>query len=79
MKNMSRPILGLAAVAALCLFAQVAGAQQQPAPLKVTNVKNNVYWVQGGAGSNDGFIVGNTGVIVVDTKTTVDSDPGKRE
>ena len=76
MKNVARPVLGLAAVAALCLFAQVAGAQQQPPPLKVTNVKGNVYWVQGGAGSNDGFIVGKTGVIVVDTKTTVDSEKG---
>ncbi len=35
-----------------------------------------MYWVQGGAGSNDGFIVGTNGVIVVDTKTTVDSEKG---
>jgi len=42
----------------------------------VTKVKDNVYWVQGGVGSNDGFIVGTTGVVLVDTKTTVDSEKG---
>ena len=54
----------------------LARAQQQVQPLKVTKVRDNVYWVQGGAGSNDGFIVGTTGVVVVDTKTTVDSEKG---
>ena len=68
--------LGLAMLAAFVSFATLAGAQQQPQPLKVTKVKDNVYWVQGGAGSNDGFIVGTTGVIVVDTKTTADSEKG---
>ena len=43
-------------------------------PLKVTKVKDNVYWAQGGAGSNDGIIVAKGGVILVDTKTTVDSE-----
>ena len=68
--------LGLAAVAAVISFAPLTNAQQQPQPLKVTKIKDNVYWVQGGAGSNDGFIVGTTGVIVVDTKTTTDSETG---
>ena len=40
----------------------------------MTKIKDNIYWAQGGAGSNDGIIVGTTGVIVVDTKTTVDSE-----
>ena len=55
-------------------FAVLAGAQQQAPPLKVTKIKDNVYWAQGGVGSNDGIIVGTTGVIVVDTKTTLDSE-----
>ena len=42
-------------------------------PLRVANVRNNVYWAEGGAGVNTGFIVGTTGVIVVDAKTTVES------
>jgi cyclase len=63
-----------AMVTAFVSFAVLAGAQQQAPPLKVTKIKDNVYWAQGGAGSNDGIIVGTTGVIVVDTKTTTDSE-----
>jgi cyclase len=66
--------LRLTVLAAFVSIATVAGAQQQPQPLKVTKIRDNVYWVQGGVGSNDGIIVGNTGVIVVDTKTTTDSE-----
>src|SRR5580700_2215062 len=76
MKNMKRLGLVLAGAAALVAFGTTAWAQQQPQPLKVTKVKDNVYWVQGGVGSNDGFIVGTTGVVVVDTKSTVDSEKG---
>jgi cyclase len=76
MNKISKGIAGLAMVAGLVSFGVVARAQQQPQPLKTTKVKDNVYWVQGGVGSNDGFIVGNTGVILVDTKTTVDSEKG---
>ena len=61
-------------VAAFVSFAALAWAQQQAPPLKVTKIKDNVYWAQGGTGSNDGIIVGTTGVIVVDTKTTPDSE-----
>jgi cyclase len=60
-------------IAALVALATVVAAQQQPAPLKVANIRDNIYWTQGGAGGNTGIIVGTTGVIVVDTKTTVDS------
>jgi cyclase len=78
MKNMKVKtlVLGLATAAAFLSFGTLAIAQQQPAPLKVTKIKDNVYWVQGGVGSNDGVIVGTTGVIVVDTKSTVDSEKG---
>src|SRR5438552_16202212 len=76
MKSMSKGIAGLAMVAGLVSFGVAARAQQQAQPLKTTKVKDNVYWVQGGVGSNDGFIVGNTGVVLVDTKTTVDSEKG---
>ena len=76
MNKMRKLVLGLAGVAALVSSGTLARAQQQPQPLKVTKVKDNVYWVQGGVGSNDGFIVGTTGVVLVDTKTTVDSEKG---
>jgi len=63
-----------AIVVSFVSFAALAWAQQPASPLKVTKVKDNIYWAQGGAGSNDGIIVGTTGVIVVDTKTTPDSE-----
>jgi cyclase len=73
MKNLPKLVLGMLAFSgfiSVCAQAQ----QQAPPPLKVTKVKDNVYWMQGGAGSNDGLIVGKNGAIVVDTKTTVDSE-----
>lgn len=65
------PCLILAALS----LPMLATAQQppQPAPLKVMSLKGNIYWTQGGAGGNTGIIIGQNGVIVVDTKTTVDS------
>jgi cyclase len=73
MKFQRKLALGVTAIAAMAALATVAAAQQQPVPLKVANIKDNIYWTQGGAGGNTGIIVGTTGVIVVDTKTTVDS------
>ncbi len=76
MNSPKKLALGLAALVAFASLATMAEAQQQPQPLKVTKIKDNIYWVQGGVGSNDGVIVGATSVIVVDTKTTVDSEKG---
>ncbi len=76
MIDMRKLVLGLAALAAFVSFGTLAEAQQQPQPLKVTKISDNVYWIQGGVGSNDGVIVGTTGVIVVDTKSTADSETG---
>ena len=70
MKLTRRP----ATLAVFVLLAMLGRAQQPAPPLKVTQIKDNVYWAQGGVGSNDGIIVGTTGVIVVDTKTTLDSE-----
>jgi len=76
MKNARKVVLGLATIAVWVSFGTLTWAQQQPQPLKVTNIKDNLYWVQGGVGSNDGFIVGTKGVVLIDTKTTVDSEKG---
>ena len=57
----------LLAVAGLCV---PAGAQQQPAPLKIDTLKGGVYVAEGGAGGNSGIIVGQTGVVIIDAKTT---------
>jgi cyclase len=74
MNKVNELTLRPATLAAFVSFAMLAGAQQQAPPLKVTKIKDNVYWAQGGVGSNDGIIVGTTGVIVVDTKTTPESE-----
>src|ERR1700691_3592675 len=66
-------ILGVA-LAGLAALGTVTSGQQQPQPLTVDKIKDNVYWIRGGAGSNNGVIIGETGVILVDTKTTVDSE-----
>jgi cyclase len=62
------------AALALALGVAAAGASAQqgrgaPQPLMVHQLKPNVYWVEG-AGGNSGVIVGNNGVIVIDTKIT---------
>ena len=73
--NITRKLTRMPAiVVAFVSFAMLAWAQQPNPPLKVTQIKDNLYWAQGGAGSNDGIIVGTTGVIVVDMKTTPDSE-----
>jgi len=74
MNKVNELTLRPAILAAFVSFAMLAAAQQPAPPLKVTKIKDNVYWAQGGVGSNDGIIVGTTGVIVVDTKTTPDSE-----
>ena len=74
MNNARKIALSFTALLASVSFATLAQAQQQPAPIKVTQIKDNVYWVQGGVGSNDGFIVGKDGVILVDTKSNQDSE-----
>src|SRR5437763_13303769 len=69
-QNTLRSVL---AIALLSVLATSVIAQQPAQPLSVKPLKQNVYWGQGGAGGNTGIIIGTTGVIVVDAKTTADS------
>lgn len=59
------------AVAALCasLVAGPAAAQQPSQPLSVQQLAPNVYLATGGGG-NSGIVIGSSGVIVIDAKTT---------
>src|SRR6202140_3409152 len=77
-KQAAKSFRGVALVLTLGAAALMVSAQQGPAggaggrapqPLMVHQLKPNVYWVEG-AGGNSAVIVGNNGVIVVDTKTT---------
>jgi cyclase len=71
-KHVWAPALALV-IAALALPSQ---AQQQAEPIATMPVRDNIYLVTGGAGSNSSFIVGDKGVIVVDAKMTEDSGKG---
>ena len=51
------------------LIAQPPGGGQPAAPFVTHQLKPNVYWIEGGGG-NSTVIVGNSGVIVVDAKTS---------
>lgn len=73
MGHPQRRRVGLGVVVGLGTFATLAVAQQPPTPLVVRPLTGGVYWTQGGAGGNTGIIIGQTGVIVVDAKTTPDS------
>src|SRR2546423_2925152 len=60
-------------------FANVARAQQQPAPpppITMKMLKADVWAGLGGAGGNSTIIIGRTGVIVVDAKQT---EPGAKD
>lgn len=74
MSRLKKLAIASGVLAAVVSCAMIAEAQQPPQPLTVTKIKDNLYWARGGAGSNDGIIIGTTGVILVDTKTTVDSE-----
>ena len=61
-------MIGLGALATLA-----AAQGPPPSPLSVNLLKDGIYWTEGGAGGNTGFIVAKDGVIVFDAKTTPDS------
>ncbi len=75
MKYQNRFALAFVLMASLNVVAISTGAQAPPAPAPITvkPLNGNVYWTQGGSGSNTGIIVGTNGVFVVDAKQTVDS------
>jgi cyclase len=62
-----------ATIAFLLAFAQSANAQGQPAPFHTNQLTKDVYWIEGGVGSNAGAVIGKDGVIVIDAKQTPDS------
>jgi cyclase len=57
----------------IVLASAAAWAQTPPQPISIKPLKGNVYWVTGGVGSNTGFVVGDNGVISIDSKMTAES------
>ena len=70
MRHAKKFAVGVLIIMSLSAFAAIAGAQQQPAPLVVHSLKDNISWIEGGGG-NTGVIVGQDGVIIIDAKVTV--------
>ena len=66
-------IIRFAVLTAFGALATLAAAQMQPPPVSIKPLTGGVYWAQGGAGGNTGFVVGKDGVIVIDAKTTPES------
>jgi cyclase len=80
MRNRKGFAIGFTMICGLCAAALAVAQQpqqgQQPAPLVVHDLKDDaktltipIYWIEGGGG-NTGVIVGQNGVVVIDTKTT---------
>jgi glyoxylase-like metal-dependent hydrolase (beta-lactamase superfamily II) len=63
---------GLVILTALGALAPSLRAQQF-APIQTHALNGNVYWIEGGVGSNAGVVVGTSGVIVIDAKQTPES------
>ncbi len=67
---MSRQVVARGAMlAALVAWAPGALAQQPAQALSVQQLTPDVYWASGGGG-NSGIVIGTTGVVVIDAKTT---------
>ena len=67
-------VVGLTMAVGLIVLAAVAAPQgPPPEPFSVNSVKDGIYWTRGGAGANTGFVIGKDGVIVFDSKMTLDS------
>lgn len=62
--------------ASLAVFVPAANAQAQPAPMHANQLAKDVYWIEGGVGSNSGVVIGKDGVIVIDAKQTPESGKG---
>lgn len=67
------PVSLLVAIAAAVLVDAPVGNAQAPEPMSARLLKDNIYWVEGGAGANAGFRVGPGGVVVIDAKMTPDA------
>ena len=72
----SPPIKGVSSKDIKSLQALIDDYKRQE-PLKVTKIRDNIYLAKGGRAGNDGnvgLIVGKSGIIVVDSKNTAESE-----
>ena len=62
----------MAIIIVVALAASLYG-QAQTAPIETHVLRGDVYWIEGGVGSNAGVVIGREGVIVIDPKQTPES------
>ena len=55
------------------LSSSITAQQQEPVPVKASQVKGNIYEVVGGRGANAAFFIGKKEVLVIDAKMTGES------
>jgi glyoxylase-like metal-dependent hydrolase (beta-lactamase superfamily II) len=51
----------------------ITAQQQEPPPIKATQIQGNIYELGGGGGANAGFFIGEKEVLVIDAKMTEES------
>ena len=75
MRHLKSIGFALTSTFAVCLLAAVCPAQSPPIPVYLDHpLRGGVLWIEGGAGSNNAFVIAEHSVIVIDTKTTIDSE-----
>lgn len=72
MKNASKIIFYSVLILFFSLLSFTA-QQQQPPPIKASQVKGTIYEVKGGSGANCGFFIGEKEVLVIDAKMDEES------
>ena len=56
----------------ILLFTSLSFPQQrQAAPVKLDKLSDNLYQILGGRGANGGLYIGDNGVLVIDTNTSL--------
>ncbi|HDZ26796.1 MAG TPA: MBL fold metallo-hydrolase, partial [Candidatus Aminicenantes bacterium] len=73
MKNAIRFFFLTVFILIFSLSSSITAQQQEPAPVKASQVKGNIYEVEGGRGANAGFFIGENEVLVIDAKMTEES------
>jgi len=73
MKNALKYIFLTIFILFFSFSSSITAQQQEPPAVKATQIKGNIYEVQGGRGANAGFFIGEKEVLVIDAKMTEES------
>jgi cyclase len=73
MKNALKLTFLRAFILLFSLSSSITAQEQEPVPVKASQVKGNIYELTGGRGANAGFFIGEKEVLVIDAKMTEES------